>query len=153
MAKTTQTKNLEKMLWKKLILDKKGIYGCFEVTLGNRDIYNNLGVAEIVDFITYDNTNTVRCYEIKVTKSDFNSSAKVSFYGHYNYYVMPHELYEELKDKIPYQIGVIDETGTVVKNARKKQIAFYIQSMIIESMMKSLHREQTKLYKQKGYWE
>lgn len=48
-----------------------------------------------------------RCYEIKVSKADFRSKAKVSFVGHYNYYVMPNSLYEKVCDEIPVHVGVM----------------------------------------------
>lgn len=41
-----------------------GVFCCFEVTLG---WYGK----ERVDYLTYDTSNTWRCYEIKVSKSDF----------------------------------------------------------------------------------
>ncbi|KRK81096.1 hypothetical protein FD03_GL000685 [Companilactobacillus nodensis DSM 19682 = JCM 14932 = NBRC 107160] len=48
-----------------------------------------------------------RCYELKVTKSDFHSKAKLSFIGNYNYFVLPQKLYEEVQDEIPTHIGVM----------------------------------------------
>jgi len=58
MTKTLDTKNVEHALWR--FTHKLGVYGCFEVTLG-------LGMTrdhkEIVDYITYDKTGVVRCYE------------------------------------------------------------------------------------------
>ena len=44
-----------------------------------------------------------RCYELKVTKADFRSTAKPSFVGHYNYFVLPSKLYEEVKLRNPLQ--------------------------------------------------
>ncbi|KRN03369.1 hypothetical protein FD13_GL000153 [Levilactobacillus senmaizukei DSM 21775 = NBRC 103853] len=48
-----------------------------------------------------------RCYELKVTKSDFHSQAKLSFVGHYNYFVLPLKLYKQVTDEIPAGIGVL----------------------------------------------
>lgn len=48
-----------------------------------------------------------RCYELKVSKADFRSTAKLSFVGHYNYFVLPSELYEQVKAEIAPQIGVL----------------------------------------------
>lgn len=48
-----------------------------------------------------------RCYELKVTKADFRSTAKLSFVGHLNYFVLPHSLYEQVKTEIPSHIGVL----------------------------------------------
>ncbi|MGM9903510.1 hypothetical protein E1H99_09500 [Enterococcus hirae] len=54
-----------------------------------------------------DGSREWRCYELKVTKADFRSTAKLSFVGHYNYFVLPQELYEEVKQEIPNEIGVL----------------------------------------------
>lgn len=48
-----------------------------------------------------------RCYEIKVTKSDFHSKARLSFNGNYNYFVVPLSLYEKIAEEIPDKIGAI----------------------------------------------
>ncbi len=48
-----------------------------------------------------------RCYELKVSKADFRSKAKLSFVGHYNYFVLPEKLYLAVQDEIPSQIGVL----------------------------------------------
>ena len=48
-----------------------------------------------------------RCYELKVSKADFRSKAKLSFVGHYNYFVLPEALYLSIKEEIPEQIGVL----------------------------------------------
>lgn len=48
-----------------------------------------------------------RCYELKVTKADFRSTAKLSFVGHLNYFVLPQALYEQVKEEIPAHIGVL----------------------------------------------
>ncbi|MDT6981227.1 hypothetical protein [Levilactobacillus zymae] len=65
----------------------------------------------IVDTLSYqelpDHTVEWRCYELKVTKSDFHSSAKLSFVGHYNYFVLPLKLYQTVADEIPTGIGVL----------------------------------------------
>ncbi|MCD5003222.1 hypothetical protein IV487_12180 [Enterococcus saccharolyticus] len=48
-----------------------------------------------------------RCYELKVSKADFRSKAKLSFVGHYNYFVLPEQLYVSVQDEIPAHIGVL----------------------------------------------
>lgn len=154
MAKTNGTKCAEAFLWRELIENKIGIYGCFEVNLGKRDPW--VKGREIVDFITYQNEGTFRCYEIKVSESDFNSGAAVSFKGHFNYYVLSAELYGKVADKIPEGIGVVlfdvySEKRHPVR-AKRKIVSLFDSVMMTECMMKSLHREQAKLYKEKGYW-
>lgn len=49
---------------------------------------------------------SVYCYEIKSSVEDFHSEHGHNFIGDYNYYVMPYEVYEKVKDEIPYHIGV-----------------------------------------------
>lgn len=69
---------------------------------------NDLGIVDTLalDFKNLDDI-TWRCYEIKVTKSDFHSKARLSFSGHYNYFVLPLELFEKVKTEIPDKIGVL----------------------------------------------
>lgn len=100
MAKTEQTLQFEEYL--KKYTGKQGIFGCPEVTIG---WFGN----ERVDFLTYDTNNWFKCYEIKVTKSDFYSKCHNTFIGNYNYYVMPRKLYYEVKQDIPDEIGVLVE--------------------------------------------
>ena len=56
---------------------------------------------------TYDVGRRITCFEIKISKEDFKSPNGHNFHGHHNYYVMPHELAEELKYEVPAHIGVI----------------------------------------------
>lgn len=139
IAKTDLTIELEKQIWEHT---KKpmGIFGCFEVTIG---WYGK----ERVDFMTYDTKGIWRCYEIKISKSDFNSKAKVSFIGHYNYYVMPEELFEQVKKEIPNHIGVYISQGkylTSAKNARKQELGTDEQ-ILKDSMIRSLYRESERI--------
>lgn len=46
------------------------------------------------------------CYEVKSSLDDFNSKNGHNFIGDYNYYVMPEEVYNKVKDKIPWGVGV-----------------------------------------------
>ncbi|MGN1303764.1 MAG: hypothetical protein ACI4YB_01885 [Oscillospiraceae bacterium] len=46
------------------------------------------------------------CYEIKSSVEDFHSKNGHNFIGDYNYYIMPLEVYEKIKDEIPYCVGV-----------------------------------------------
>ncbi len=65
----------------------------------------------IVDTLSYqqltDGKIEWRCYELKVTKADFHSKAKLSFIGNYNYFVLPQKLFEEVQSEIPTHIGVL----------------------------------------------
>lgn len=95
--KTDLTLKLEREIW--LATVKQGVFGCYEVTIGQYG-------RERVDFMTMDTNGIFRCYEIKISKSDFHSSAAQTFCGHYNYFVMPQALYEQVKAEIPKDIGV-----------------------------------------------
>lgn len=46
------------------------------------------------------------CYEIKSSVEDFKSKNGHNFIGDFNYYVMPEEVYEKVKNEIPYTVGV-----------------------------------------------
>lgn len=48
-----------------------------------------------------------RCFELKVSRADFRSKAKLSFIGHYNYFVLPEALYLSVREEIPDGIGVL----------------------------------------------
>jgi len=118
---------------------KLGVFGCFEVTIGWFG-------DERIDYITYDTKGIWRCYEIKATKDDFYSKSKKTFIGHYNYFVMPKELYEEVKNDIPENIGVIADGNYSLKKA-KKQNLIIDEQVLKNSMIRSLSREAEKLYK------
>jgi hypothetical protein len=138
VAKSELTIDLEKQIWKHT--KRTGVFGCFEVTIG---WYGK----ERVDFMTYDTKGTFRCYEIKVSKADFNSNAKVSFLGHYNYYVMPEKLYGEVEEEIPRHVGVFVSKGrklVSVKNAKKQEL-HTDEQILKDSMIRSLYRESERV--------
>lgn len=83
---------------------KTGWYGVFEVAVP-RAIVNKYH-RERVDFLTYETTGVYRAYEIKNSKSDFYSGCAWSWIGHYNYFIMPKKLYEEVKQDVPDGVGV-----------------------------------------------
>ncbi|MBS7020385.1 MAG: hypothetical protein KH135_00730, partial [Firmicutes bacterium] len=99
---------------------------------------------EICDFMQYDQSKDIfRCYEIKVTKQDFYSKAKKTFVGNYNYYAMPKELYEEVKQDIPDYVGVVDTYCNCLKRPKKVELKVDKEKLLI-SMVKSLNRENYK---------
>ena len=95
--KTETTKKLEHLLLCKF--DPRKDFYVFECTIG---WYGN----EIVDCICYNCNRETTCYEIKQSVSDFHSKSAVTFIGDKNYYVMPLEIYEKVKEEIPIDIGV-----------------------------------------------
>ncbi|MCK9268659.1 MAG: hypothetical protein M0P14_08100 [Alkaliphilus sp.] len=138
IAKTDLTLNLEKMIWEHT---KKhmGLFGCYEVTIG---WYGE----ERVDYITYDTKGIFRCYEIKVSKPDFYSNAKLSFVGHYNYFVMPYKLFDEVKNEIPKHIGVYGagRYGLTSEKRAYKQNDVDVD-ILKDSMIRSLYREYERI--------
>lgn len=80
-----------------------------------------------------------------MSKSDFHSKAKKTFVGHYNYFVLTNELYGEVKDEIPNQIGVY-VGGDLVKRSKKQELGVDEQ-ILKDSMIRSLYRESEKILK------
>ncbi|MHA2856908.1 hypothetical protein ACXZ7E_23105 [Paenibacillus lautus] len=136
MGKTDLTLQLERQIYG--ATNKMGTFGCFEVTIG---WYGQ----ERVDYLTYDTKGIWRCYEIKVSKADFYSKAKKTFIGHLNYYVMPHELFNVVKEDIPSHIGVY--AGSYSLKKAKRQSLGIDEQVLKDSMIRSLAREAGKLMK------
>jgi hypothetical protein len=136
-----------------------GIYGGFEVTIGAG--YGK----ERVDFMTMNSKREFRCYEVKVSKSDFKSKCAVSFLGDFNFYVMPIELYREVKEDVPGGIGVytVDYNKTysgkripVAQMSRMaKRNSEVDRVQLMHAMVRSLSRHETKTFlaKKNEYWE
>jgi hypothetical protein len=138
MAESTLTKSLKRSIW--FATKKMGVFGCFEVTIG----FNG---KERVDYMTLDTKGTWRCYEIKISKSDFHSKAKNTFVGHYNYYVMTPELYEIVKDEIPKHIGAFigsEKSNVYCKKNAKKQLLGANEDVLKMSMIRSMNRDVEK---------
>lgn len=131
---TDLTKTIKVALWK--FTDKQGTFGCEEVTIG---WFGN----ERVDYMTYDVKDTFRCYEIKISKSDFHSQNHNSFVGHLNYYVFPQNLYSEISREIPDGIGVIlyGDSGMKLAIRSKRRIPTVDIQTLKNSMIRSLDRE------------
>lgn len=116
-----------------------GTFGCFEVTIG-------IGGSERLDYLTYNTKGEWRCcYEIKVSKSDFYSKAKLSFVGHFNYFVLTKELFEQVKHDIPSHVGVY-VNGSSVKRAKRQELQVS-EDVLKDSMIRSLYREFQKQYR------
>lgn len=59
------------------------------------------------------------CYEIKSSVDDFKSKNGHNFIGDYNYYVMPKEVFDEVKRFIPHNIGVFVPGKNGLESAKK----------------------------------
>ena len=150
MAKTKKTIELEEKLH--YMTKKRRIYGCEEVTIG---FHNNGHGNEVVDFCTMDSKGILRCYEIKVTLADLKSSAKKSWYGHFNYLFVTEELLYKIQDKldeyIPSYVGVAipcydswADGVAIVRNPKKQQISAETEIMLKESLIRSMYYKMCK---------
>ncbi|EJD5740587.1 hypothetical protein M2L27_000792 [Staphylococcus pseudintermedius] len=141
--KSNKTIAAERYLYNLLLKGKLNVYGCHEVTIGIEPLKKG---REIVDFLTYDSKNVFRAYEIKVTKEDLKSTAKLSFVGHYNYLVLTEELYEEVKDTnlISFNVGLVVVGKGVIKKSGRKTLNMSDNIKLLESLMRSLNRENKK---------
>lgn len=126
--KTALTKEIEQSLIFATRANEPGIYGALEVTLGE-----GYG-TERIDYMTMDTKNIFRCYEIKISKKDFYSKAKLSFAGDYNYLVLAQDVYNEVKQDIDikfYGIGVYVYNGyDLILKKRAKQKTVHIGQKI-----------------------
>lgn len=61
----------------------------------------------------------VYCYEVKSSIADFNSKNGHNFIGDFNYYIMPEDVYESVKEKIPWGIGVYIPDGNGLRCIKK----------------------------------
>lgn len=131
-------KAIKAALWK--FTKKQGTFGCFEVTIGWFG-------TERVDYMTYDTKDAWRCYEIKISKSDFHSKNHNTFVGDFNYYAMPKVLYEQVKDEIPDGVGVClfyehENFNSISLLKRPKRQPIGVDTQILKnSMIRSLFRE------------
>ena len=104
-----------------------------------KPLNNTVGGIEKGDFY---------CFEVKSCVDDFKSKNGHNFIGDFNYYVMPLTVYEEVKDLIPYNVGVLteetDRTGqsylTCTKKARRKDRERPVSEMLL-MMFRSARRD------------
>lgn len=155
--KTLETEDLEQRLLMRYF--KMGSHIAFEVDLRwamERTIRKNqtsphpknieLNDPGIADAVQVDNYGVITCFELKVTKSDFHSGARLSFIGNKNYYVMSEELYNQVKGEIPRNIGVLVPLGNkdlkCVKPSKSMEMAFDKESVLI-AMATASHNHTT----------
>lgn len=154
--KSPTTKHIEYLIFKNT--NKLGTYGCREVKIGGAKtkqfITDN---QEFVDYMTITSDGEITCYEIKSSLEDIKSNARLSFYGHKNYFVMPTELYDDicneswfLRKLENHTVGVISvnklDELKVVKKCKNKKLSIGTQTILLESFAKSTARDAAKLY-------
>lgn len=144
------TKEIENIAYNHLWA--KGKYLVFEVA-APRELVNKYH-RERVDLLMYESSGIWKCFEIKNTVSDFRSSAKLSFWGDYNYYILNAEIYETVKDEIPNDIGVwlVHKSNNskgwmeCVKRPKKRKRLCSHESLMF-ALMQGLSREYKKYRK------
>ena len=152
-------KSEDTLLFEKLLMQStidKRLFGVKEVTIG---WYGN----KRVDFMIANQYGTIYCYEIKVTQNDFHSKHGHNFVGHYNYYVMPEWLFEEVKSEIPKDVGVIVDRPIgkglyTIKRSKRRYIGFADKEKLLLYMMRSMSREAKKAFESEDvanltYWK
>ena len=88
--------------------------------------------------------------EVKSSVEDFHSKNGHNFIGEFNYYVMPEEVYEKVRNEIPYYVGVYVPDGMhykgqwynlkSIKKARKKDRSRPMVEMLL-MMFRSAARD------------
>lgn len=117
--------------------------------------------ASRVDFMKFKPVNNTvsgiekgdfYCYEVKSSVEDFHSKNGHNFLGDFNYYVMPEDVYEKVKNDIPHYVGVLvppDESLifrpalTSIKKAKRKDRERPLSEMLL-MMFRSYARERSK---------
>ncbi len=153
------TKDLELALYKSVAYRKLGVYFCFEVAMPYEKSITKTYNRERVDALLLEAHNlnydsgVWRFYELKLTKSDFYSNNKLSFYGNYNYFVIPYELYELVKNDISSHIGVYtvkNKIATCVKKSKKRELLISHYKLVF-ALMQRLEYEHKKIITQHIY--
>jgi hypothetical protein len=86
------------------------------------------------------------CYEVKSSVEDFHSQNGHNFIGDFNYYVMPGEVFERVKDEIPHAVGVLAPAGTglaSIKPACRRDRTKPVSEMLL-MMYRSARRDVMK---------
>lgn len=147
------TRDMEHAIYSELW--KQGRYMCFEVTMPKSPNDHGFNNNERVDLLSYELYGKIwRFFELKLTVSDFHSKNKITFLGHYNYYVIPKSIYEKISNEIPDWVGVytIHENtrgrmyASCEKKAKKQQLKVDHNDLLF-SLMQSLSRENQKYRK------
>lgn len=151
MTRKDITKSLSEMLEK--MIDPHGdprIYWAKEVTFD----YASLHPVR-VDYVKYKPVNNTvsgiekgdfYCYEVKSSVADFHSKNGHNFIGDYNYYVMPKEVFEEVRDAIPFDVGVYcpeEKELKAIKKARRKDRERPVSVMLL-MMFRSAARDRKR---------
>lgn len=138
MSKSQKTYELEEIIT--IVTARRDRVGCAEVSLGDDGI---------VDYVSIElgGRHLVRCYELKISKSDFLSDAKKTFVGEYNYYVIPSELWMEIRNYVEPGVGVwcVTKTGRAyVQKKAKARRCTLSKKLVLMQILRALNRENVK---------
>ncbi len=144
--KTQQTIEIERALVRRT-QEKVGCYGALEVTIGRAGSSG----YERCDYVEFDTSGEIRCYEIKVTMSDLKSKNKLSYLGDKNYLVVPAELADEILNNHCNLggVGLIAFDGKSFKSltrASKRNVSIGERVELLEGIAKSACRDASKYY-------
>lgn len=73
------------------------------------------------DFVGMDKKDNVTVVEIKSSVRDFRSKSGHNLIGNKNYYAMPQEVYDKVKEEVPKHVGVfttVNKRAKIIKKAR-----------------------------------
>lgn len=94
-----------------------------------------------VDYITMDDKDIFRCYEIR-TEDDFSLKEKMYFVGNYNFLVLSEDIYEKLKKNIErgfYGVGIYTYNGYTLKLIRRATLKTVHLSEKVHLMQCMIH--------------
>ena len=92
----------------------------------------------------------VYCYEVKSSVDDFQSKHGHNLIGDLNYYVMPEDVYEAVKAKIPHFVGILipdEHDGLTYKRKAKRVDRTKPVSEMLMMMWRSSRRDLVKMRK------
>lgn len=125
----------------------------FNYTTGNTIRVDYMQFKPVNNTVSGIEKGDFYCYEVKSSVEDFHSKNGHNFIGDYNYYVMPEDVFEKVKDEIPYRIGVLVPDGKnylgdwydlrSVKKAKRKDRDRPLSEMLL-MMFRSAAREARK---------
>ena len=151
MSRRETTENLSQMLERHIDPhNDPRIYWAKEVTFdyatGNTVRVDYMRFKPVNNTVSGIEKGDFYCYEIKSSVEDFNSKNGHNFIGDYNYYVMLPEVFEAVKDKIPYHVGVLapGEYGLATERKAKRLDRERPISVMLLMMWRSSRRETIK---------
>lgn len=157
MTRPETTRLLSSLLEQHINIRDQRIYWAKEVTFDYAT--SNAVRVDYMQFRPKNNTvggiekGDFYCYEIKSSVEDFHSRNGHNFIGEYNYYVMPEDVYEEVKAEVPYRVGVYvpeeyyGRKRLVSKRKAIKQDRQKPMSEMLLMMFRSANRDNIKALK------